>query len=253
MPQVTPRLPNSSGGGEPPQFTIDEKAWEQIKGLIRPGFTEDQATVLRAELGGMTSKYLMLVNAALSVPVLGRRKDQFSGLARALGTVRHKLEGLQIGDEGDFYTAFIEHNLSHPDLDDGRLGKLTEFRDRTHKYEDVVRAVETACEAGRKGALASAQAGLQPAKIWNIWVRETAGTWQQHGLSVAVRNDDLGVSTLVQLIDILQSALDQQYRQHTKTPAALSRAVSRALANIRHLLISREIRIENSGRKKAPS
>lgn len=230
MPQVSPRMPNSSGGGEPPRFTIDDKTWEPIKPLIRPGLTDDQATVLRAELGRVISKYLGLANAAMSAPVLDRRKEQFSKLRRAVGTVRHISEGLQIGDEGDFYTAFIEHSLSHPKLDDSCLGKLTEFRDRTYEYEDIARAVETACEAARRKALASAQAGLQPAKIWNIWVRETADTWQRYGQSIAVRNDDLGVaSALVSLIAILQSALDLQYRHHTKNPAALSQAVSRAL------------------------
>ena len=228
MPQVPPRLPNSSGGGLPPQFVLDDERWVSIKAL-EPSLVADHVAGLRNEIETITSKYLRLAGAANSAPVFDRRKDQFSRLGRALGIVARELEGLSIGDEGDHYTALIEHHLSHPLLDMDDVGKIDRFRYHTREYLGMARAIENACELGRREALSSAQAGLQPAKIWNIWVREMARAWERHGLSDAVRNDGLGVSIFVRLIDIVQSALEPQYRQHTTTLAALSQAVLRAL------------------------
>jgi hypothetical protein len=154
MPQVPPRLPNSSSGGTTPQHTIDPETWQKIIPLIRRALTDDQAALLKADLERVISKYLQLANAALSVPILDWRKDLFSELRRALRQVLRVLEKLQVGDQGDFYTAYIEHNLSHPKLDDCFLGKLAEFQDRMREAEEMVRALETACAAGRKMALA---------------------------------------------------------------------------------------------------
>jgi hypothetical protein len=103
MPQVRPRLPNSSGGGLPPQVTIDDERWSQIKALIEPGLVGDHAG-LKSEIERVTSKYLRFAGAAMSAPLLDRRGDQFNRLGRALGTVWHELEELQVGDEGDFAT-----------------------------------------------------------------------------------------------------------------------------------------------------
>ena len=119
MPQVTPRLPNSSGGGSPPQFVIDEELWNQIKAI---GIGRRPAR-LRSGIARVTSKYLWFVEAALSAKRLDRRKERFSRLRLKLGTVRHNLEALQIGDEGDFETALIERSLSHPLLDHDRHRK----------------------------------------------------------------------------------------------------------------------------------
>jgi hypothetical protein len=158
------------------------------------------------------------------------------------------LDKLQIGDEGDFATALIERNLSHPDLGDGDLGKLDRFRELTRDYESLAAAVETACEFGRREALASAQTGLQPANIWNSWVRDMAGACERHGFPTSARNDALGVSALVRLINIVQMGLDPQYQQHTKTIDALSTAVGRSLRKGR---AASAISYEDSGRKKA--
>jgi hypothetical protein len=228
VPQVTPRLPNSSGGGLPPRFVIDDDIWSQIE-AIGPVLADSHAANLRSEIERVTSRYLSNVGAAMAAPQLDRRRNQFAQLSRALGALQRELDKLQIGDEGDFATALIEHKLSHPDLGDGDLGKLDRFRDLTRDYMRLVAAVETACERGRREALASAQAGLQPANFWNSWVRDMAGICEPHGLPTSVRNDELGVSAFVRLIDIIQTGLDPQYRQHTTTINALSTAVARAL------------------------
>jgi hypothetical protein len=55
-----------------------------------------------------------------------------------------------------------------------------------------------------------------------------AGICERHSFPVSVRKDELGLSAFVRLIDIVQTGLDPQYRQHTK-PNALSTAVDRAL------------------------
>jgi hypothetical protein len=183
----------------------------------------------RREIERVTSKHQWLADAALSAPHLDRRRDQFTRLRRALIAVQRELDKLQVGDEGDFATALIERNLSHPDLENGDLGKLERFRELTRDYVSLVAAVETACEFGRREALASVQTGLQPANVWNSWVRDMAGICACQGFPTSVRNDELGGSAFVRLIDIVQSALDLQYRQHTKNKNALSLAVARAL------------------------
>ena len=228
MPQVTPRLPNSSGGGLPPRVLIDDDVWSQIE-AIGPVLADNQAANLRSEIGRVTSRYLLNVAAAMSAPHLDRRRDQFVQLSRVLGALQRELDKLQVGDEGDFATALIERNLSHPDLGDGDLGRLDRFGEMTRNYVRLAAAVETACELGRREALASAQAGLQPASVWNGWVRDMAGICERHGFPSSVRNDELGVSAFVRLINIIQTGLDPQYRQHTKTDNALSTAVARAL------------------------
>jgi hypothetical protein len=228
MPQVPPRLPNSSGGGLPPRFVLSDEMWRQIEN-IGPVIAGDHATGLRSEIERVTSRYLLNVGAAMSAPHLDRRRDQFTQLRRAIGAVQRKLDRLQIGDEGDFATALIERNLSHPDLGDAGLGKLDRFRELTRDYVSVAAAVATACERGRREALASVQTGLQPANVWNSWVRDMAGVCERHGFPTSVRNDELGVSAFVRLIEVVQMGLDAQYRQHTKTIDALSTAVKRAL------------------------
>ena len=228
MPQVPPRLPNSSGGGLPPRFVINDEMWRQI-GNIGSVIAGDHATGLRSEIERVTSRYLLNVGAAMSAPLLDRRRDQFTRLSRALGSVQRELDKLKIGDEGDFATALIERNLSHPLLDSWKFGTLDKLGCMMRDLASVVPAAETACERGRREALASAQAGLRPDKIWNIWVRDMAGAWKRLGSFPSVRKDDLGVSAFVQLIGIIvQSGLDPQYQQHTKTNA-LSTAVDRAL------------------------
>jgi hypothetical protein len=246
MTQVTLRLPNSSGGGLPPQYAIDDELWNQIKAI---GIGEHPAR-LRAGIARVTSKYLGLAEAALSAKRLDWRKERFSRLRRNLSTVRHDLEALQIGDEGDFDTALIERNLSHPLLDDYTLGKLDKLSCMIRDLASVAPAVEIACDGARKEALASAKAGFDPMKIWNIWVRDMSRVWEQHGLYAAVRKDELGVSAFVRLIDIVQSNLDQKYRQHISL-AALSSAVSRALRDGPKGRTSSRDGVKGSGRKKA--
>ena len=228
MPQVPPRLPNSSGGGSSPRFVIDDDLWRQIE-AIGPVLADNHAADLRSEIERVTSRYLLNVGAAMSAPQLDRRRDQFTRLSRALDAVKRELDKLQIGDEGDFTTELIERNLSHPDLGDAGLGKLDRFHELTRDYVSVAAAVATACERGRREALASVQTGLQPANVWNSWVRDMAGVCERHGFPTSVRNDELGVSAFVRLIEVVQMGLDAQYRQHTKTIDALSTAVKRAL------------------------
>jgi hypothetical protein len=235
MSQISLRFPNSSSGGEPPRFSIDSETREQIRTLVGSSLDDDQFVALISEIEQVVAKYLYLVGAAISAPILNRRKEEFSALRRELADVRHRLEKLQDGDVGDFYTAYIEHSLSHPRLDEDPLGKLIKFFDYTREYGTLVRAVEKACEAGLRQALASAQAGLQPMRIWDIWIRETASIWHRYHLRVKVRNDDLGVSSFVRLIIILQSTFDLPFQQHTKNSSALSQAVSRALGEGRML------------------
>ena len=211
----------------PPRFVINDEMWRQIE-AIGPVIAGDHATGLRSEIERVTSRYLLKVGAAMSAPLLDRRRDQFTRLSRALGSVQRELDKLQIGDEGDFTTELIERNLSHPDLGDAGLGKLDRFHELTRDYVSVAAAVATACERGRREALASVQTGLQPANFWNSWVRDMAGICERHSFPVSVRKDELGLSAFVRLIDIVQADLDPQYRQHTK-PNALSTAVDRAL------------------------
>ena len=211
-----------------PHFVIDDDLWRQIE-AIGPALADNHAADLRSEIERIASRYLLNVEAATSAPHLDRRKDQFTQLSRALGALQRELDKLQIGDEGDFATALIERNLSHPDLGDGDFGKLERFRELTRNYEILAAAVGTACELGLREALASVQTGLQPANIWNSLVRDMAGACERHGFPTSVRNDELGVSAFVRLIDIVQSAFNLQYRQHTKNKNALSTAVARAL------------------------
>jgi hypothetical protein len=227
MPQVPPRLPNSSGGGSSPRFVIDDDLWRQIE-AIGPVLADNHAADLRSEIERVTSRYLLNVGAAMSAPQLDRRRDQFTRLSRALDAVKRELDKLRIGDEGDFTTALIERNLSNPDLGDGDFGKLERFRELTRNYEILAAAVGTACDRGRREALASVQTGLQPANVWNSWVRDMAGICESHSFPISVRKDELGLSAFVRLIDIVQTGLDPQYWQHTK-PNALSTAVDRAL------------------------
>jgi hypothetical protein len=166
-----------------------------------------------------------------------------------LAAVRHDLKALQIGDEGDFETALIERSLSHPLLDHDPIGKLDKFGCMVRDFESVARAAETACDDARKEALASAQAGLQPAKIWAVWVRDMAGLWERQRLSTAVRKDELGVSAFPFLIGTVQSALDRRYRQHTRNKA-LSLAVSRALREGPNGRTNSRKGTKGSGRKK---
>jgi hypothetical protein len=201
--------------------------WRQIE-AIGPVIAGDHAIGLRSEIERVTSRYLLNVGAAMSAPQLDRRRDQFTRLGRALGSVQRELDKLQIGDEGDFATALIERNLSHPLLDNREFGTLDKLGCMMRDLASVTPAAETACERGRREALASAQAGLRPDKIWNIWVRGLAGICERHGFPTSVRHDELGVSAFVRLIDIVQTGLDLRYRQHTKKKA-LSSAVARAL------------------------
>jgi len=246
MPQVTPRLPNSSGGGSLPQFVIDEKLWNRIKAIAKG----KRPAKFRSGIVRVTSRYLWLVEAALSAKRLNRRKDRFSRLRRNLGNARHDLEALQNGDEGDFEKALIERSLSHPLLDHDPVGKLDKFGCMVRDFESVARAVETACDDGRKKALASAQAGLQPSKMWDVWVRDMAGLCERQGLSTTVRKDELAVSAFPVLIGIVQSALDRPYRQHTRKNA-LSPAVWRALGQRPKRRPNSPQGTKGSGRKKA--
>lgn len=246
MPQVPPRLPNSSGGGSLPQFVIDAELWNQIKAI---GIGKCPAR-LRSEVARVTSKYLAQADAALSAKRLDRRKERFSRLRRNLGTVRRDLEELQIGDEGDFERALIERSLSHPLLDHDPIGKLYTFGRMVRDVDSVARAIEIACDGARKEALASAQAGLDPMEVWKIWVRDMSRVWEQQDLSIAVRKDGLGASAFVLLIHVVQSNLERKYRQHTKL-AALSQAVWRALREGPSGRTNSRGSITGSGRKKA--
>ena len=246
MPQVTPRLPNSSGGGLLRKFVIDAKLKDQIKAIgigKRPG-------KLFIGVARVTSKYLWLVEAAHSAKRFDRRKERFSRLRRRLGSVTRILEELQIGDEGDFDTALIERGLSHPLLDHDPIGKLDKFGRMVRDVDSVARAVDTACEGARKEALASVQAGLDPMKVWKIWVRDMSRVWEQNGLLVSARKDELRTSAFVVLIHIVQSNFDRKYRQHTKL-AALSQAVWRALREYPNGRTNSRCSITGSGRKKA--
>jgi hypothetical protein len=230
MPQVSPRLPNSSGGGEAPQFTLRDESWEQIKSLTRDRLTDAQTKDLRIEIDRVVSNYLKYADAAISAPIFDRRRDQFHQIGRTIGTLTRQLEELEVGDMGDFGTALLERNLSHPDLEHNELGKVEAFRRRTREYSDLVRAAAIASENARKEALASAQAGLQPVRIWDILIRDMAGVWNHFNLPVAARKDDLeAISDFVRVIDVVQSNLDEKYRRHSKNPLALSIAVSRAI------------------------
>ena len=211
----------------PPRFVINDEMWRQIE-AIGPVIAGDHATGLRSEIDRVTSRYLLNVGAAMSASQLDRRRDQFTRLSRALGSVQRELDKLKIGDEGDFATALIERNLSHPLLDSWEFGTLDKLGCMMRDLASVVPAAETACERGRREALASAQAGLRPDKIWNMWVRDMAGICRSHGFLPSARKDELGASAFVRLIDIVQTGLDLRYRQHTKKNA-LSTAVARAL------------------------
>jgi hypothetical protein len=247
MTQVALRLPNSSGGGLPPQFIIDDDLGNQI---IAIGIGEHPAQFLDG-IARVTSKYLGLAEAALSAKRLEWRKERFSRLRRNLSTIRHALEALQIGDEGDFDTALIERNLSHPLLDYDTLRKLDKLGSMIRDLASVVPAVEIACDGARKEALASAKAGLDPMTVWKIWVRDMSGVWDQHGLSITVRKDELRTSPLVRLIDIVQSNLDEKYRQHTVHLPALSQAVWRALREGPNDRTNPRDVTKDSGRKNA--
>jgi hypothetical protein len=201
--------------------------WRQIE-TIGSVIAGDHATGLRSEIERVTSRYLLNVGAAMSAPLLDRRRDQFTRLSRTLGSVQRELDKLKIGDEGDFATGLIERNLSHPLLDSWKLGTLDKLGCMMRDLASVVPAAETACGRGRREALASAQAGLRPDKIWNIWVRDMKGSCERHRFPTSVRHDGLGVSAFVGLIGIVQTGLDLRYRQHTKKNA-LSTAVARAL------------------------
>jgi hypothetical protein len=225
MPQVTLRLPNSSGGGSLPKFVIDTELRDQIKAIGIGG----RPAKLCAGIARVTAKYLWLAEAAHSAKRLDRRKERFSRLRRDLGRVTRVLEELQIGDEGDFDTALIERSLSHPLIEPDPIGKLDKFGRMVRDVDSVARAVDAACASARKEALASVQAGLDPMKVWRIWVREMSRVWVQHGLLISVRKDELRASSFVQLIHIVQSKFDRRYQQHTTNLAALSQAVWRAL------------------------
>src|SRR6516225_9925629 len=97
MPQVPPRLPNSSGGGLSAHFVIDDDLWRQIE-AIGPALADNHAADLRSEIERIASRYLLNVEAATSAPHLDRRKDQFTQLSRALGALQRELDKLQIGD-----------------------------------------------------------------------------------------------------------------------------------------------------------
>ncbi|APG08160.1 hypothetical protein BKD09_07455 [Bradyrhizobium japonicum] len=113
---------------------------------------------------------------------------------------------------------------------DGEQGKLIKFYDRLREFEGMVRAVTAACDEGQKMALKHSQDGLQPRKIWNIWVRATARVWTAHVGLPGVRHDgDPKGTDFATLIDILQSSLAVPYRQHTKGKDPLPIAITRAL------------------------
>ncbi|WP_441254285.1 hypothetical protein [Bradyrhizobium sp. 613_E4_N2_2] len=236
MPQLTRRLPNLSGGGATPQHTIDPETWDRIIPLFGRPLPADQIAQLKSDLEGATGRYLLRADVATSAPIRDRQSKQIRKYRQALLTFLRLSEKLQVGDEGDFDTGLIEHHLSHPKLDGGRQGKLTEFYDRTREYEEItreyegmVRAVAAASKAALKTAAFSG-AGLQPTKMWDIWVRETARAWGKYVRPVSVRHDgDPKVSDFVTLIDILQSSLAGRYHHHTNGPTALSSAVARAL------------------------
>lgn len=230
MPQVTPRLPNSSSGGAPPQHKIAPATLALVLPLIGRPLQDGELASLKSDLEKVLSEYLLLAGAALSVAILDRRKDRFSEVEQALRNVVRLMEALQVGDEGDFYTAYIERHLSHPLLDVGCEGKLIMFRDRMREDTALMRAVAIACGKGKETAFGASQAGLQPRKIWRIMVRAVARVWTRHGLSDAVRHDgDPRGSDLVNLIHILQMSLPERFRHHEGHPTALLSAVSRAL------------------------
>ena len=74
--------------------------------------------------------------------------------------------------------------------------------------------------------------------------------WEQHGHHRCSKGRTRR-SDFVQLIDIVQSHLDQKYRQHTINLAALSLAVWRALAEGPKGRTNSREGTKGSGRKKA--
>jgi len=221
MPQVPPQLSNSSSSGLPPQFTIDDETWMEIEVLFEPG--EPGAKRHRENYFQVS-----VVRGRCAIgSCFDRRKGQFRRLGRALDAVLHQLDEMKVG-EGDFSTALVEHHLTPCDLTRD-LEKLEKFGDRVRAFKDLVRTAEAACEAGHKLALTSTQAGLQPGKIWKLFVRSLAVAWKRQGHLPSVRKDERGVSAFVRLIDIVQSGLDARYQRHAQSEAALSHAVSSAL------------------------
>ncbi|WP_141342502.1 hypothetical protein [Bradyrhizobium sp. USDA 3458] len=232
MPQLTRRLPNSSGGGEPPQSTIDPETWDKVISLSGRNLSAAQIGMLRSDLERAISRYRLNVGMATSAPVLDRNGKQLRKIRQALLMLIPLLEGLQVGDEGDLYTGLIEHHVFRAH---DWHGTLTEFFDDTRKYNDhtreyepKARAVSEACNTALK-TLAISGAGLQATRMWAVWVRETARAWRKYDLPVAARHDgDPQTSDFVTLIDILQSSLPKCYRHHIGSTALVS-AVRRAL------------------------
>jgi hypothetical protein len=217
MPQWRRRLPNSSGGGQAPEFDVDEALFLKIQSL---GYGQ-----IRAELTERTRAYLRDASLELIAANIDHVTVELNGIRADARKLANRIISLNDGDIGDFSNVMVERafraNLFRGYSREGILGVaaglLSEF--------------SRACGEARDQSAAEAHAGHRDGRAWDLWIGDVAAICQRYGLPVAARKDDgknkRGPSPFVLLIHALQLHFDEKYRHHASSFSALAGAISR--------------------------
>lgn len=221
MAQVMKRLPNSSNGGAPPPFELDDECKKEVEAVVGPISSE-----VWSEIANSTRRFLWTASLELGADGLNKAEKVLRRIQSGFAGARKTISTPSTSDADDFAYTLLSRNLRHPFiLESLDIDAEVKFR----IIESVLRSVEDSCTQTMAEISSGDHTGRSPGCAWEAWIRALIAIFEGNGLLARVRKDDSEQeSAFVYAIDLMQSRFDSAYRRGTQSLKALAVAIDKA-------------------------
>lgn len=219
MAQRKRLLPIASSGA-PPIASIDAALWSSLEMVIE----RDLTPAIRSEMLDATNHFLEFAIFEHTAGPFDGAVNRLSKLSRAAMQFQRELIEGGGGDGAFFADHHIELNFF-----DARFDK----KDSLHHLTGIMASFLVACDLAKK-ALASEDIGEHcVGDAWNGWIRRLTQICKRNGLPSSVRKDSdknkhSESPKFVQIVKLLQTGFQPDYRRGEHSATALTTAISRA-------------------------
>jgi len=218
MPRGIRRVLAASG----PDFSIGHARldWPHLTTCLGRTIPKDlQSEIREVTLNYMAASWLErnAVSAESAEAVLKKVRS-------AAIDLRRKIPALGSAADGKWYA---RHLLWNELVDRKALAKFP-FVEPIKPIEDALDHLIAAAERSL-GQLSDPDYTLSEGDAWKVWIRRLVGLLESRGIAATARHHtDERQSPFVLFVSSLHASLPQEFRRHTQSLEALSRAISRA-------------------------